>query len=101
MEKVVFPKFIEVMKRLSVEVNDHEICKRLEALMHIGKEDLNLDSVKNLLKNPLEFDPREIPEPYTMYVKHFIYMVKRNEKGEGKKYIYDPTLLGDKGSSRG
>lgn len=68
------------MKSLNNEVNDQEICRRLETLMLTSKDDLNLSVVNHLLDNPLEFDPKEIPEPYTMYVKHFIYMVKRNEK---------------------
>ena len=80
MNKAAFSKLIEAMRSLSNEVNDQEICRRLETLMFTSKDDLNLSVVNHLLDNPLEFDPKEIPEPYTMYVKHFIYMVKRNEK---------------------
>lgn len=88
--KVAFTKFIEAMRKLSTEVNDLEICKRLETLMLTSKEDLNMASVKTLLQDPQAFDPKEIPEPYTMYVKHFIYMVRRNEKSGLKKHIYEP-----------
>ena len=80
MNKAAFSKLIEAMRSLSNEVNDQEICRRLETLMLTSKDDLNLSIVNHLLDNPMEFDPKEIPEPYTMYVKHFIYMVKRNEK---------------------
>lgn len=80
MNKAAFSKLLEAMRSLSNEVNDQEICRRLETLMLTSKDDLNLSVVNHLLDNPLEFDPKEIPEPYTMYVKHFIYMVKRNEK---------------------
>ncbi|WP_425460522.1 phosphatidylinositol phospholipase [Leptospira ilyithenensis] len=66
------------MRKLSVEVNDTEICKRLDILMATSKDDLPLAQVNQLLADPKSFDPRAIPEPYTQYVRHFIYMVKRN-----------------------
>ncbi len=68
------------MRKLSIDVNDREICKKLETLMLTSKDDLNVTDVKTLLQNPSGFDPKDIPDPYTQYVKHFIYMVKRNEK---------------------
>ncbi|MCB1192451.1 MAG: hypothetical protein H7A23_19430 [Leptospiraceae bacterium] len=85
-----FKKLLEAMKRLSNEVNDHEICKRLESLILTSKEDLNMLVVNSLLEKPLDFEPKEIPEPYTQYVKHFIYMVKRNEKQGVNKHVYIP-----------
>jgi hypothetical protein len=88
--KVAFTKFLDAMRKLSTEVNDQEICKRFETLMLTSKEDLNPNSVKTLLMDPLSFDPKEIPEPYTMYVKHFIYMVRRNERSGVKKHVYEP-----------
>jgi hypothetical protein len=48
--------------------------------MLTSKDDLSLSTVKILIDNPLDFDPKDVPEPYTQYVRHFIYMVKRNER---------------------
>ncbi|WP_336297477.1 hypothetical protein [Leptospira sp. GIMC2001] len=79
-KRIAFNKLLAAMRRLSVEVNDHEICKRLEVLMLTSKEDLALSSIKILIDKPLDFEPKEVPEPYTQYVRHFIYMVKRNER---------------------
>ncbi|WP_039929609.1 phosphatidylinositol phospholipase [Leptospira yanagawae] len=77
-KRVAFQKFLNAMRKLSTEVNDSEICKRLEILMATSKDDLPLAHVNQLLQEPKEFDPKTIPEPYTQYVRHFIYMVKRN-----------------------
>jgi len=68
------------MKKLSIEVNDHEICKKLEILISTSKEDVNLAPMKALFENPASFDPRTVPEPFNQYVRHFMYMVKRNQK---------------------
>ncbi|TGL58926.1 hypothetical protein EHQ64_17970 [Leptospira sarikeiensis] len=68
------------MKKVTSEVNDHEILRRLETLMVTSKEDLNQATVRSLLENPLDFDPKSVPEPYAQYVRHFVYMVKRNKK---------------------
>lgn len=68
------------MKKMSLEVNDYEICRRLETIMMTSKEDLSQVVVKSLLDNPLDFDPKTLPEPYGQYIRHFVYMVKRNKK---------------------
>ena len=77
------------MRRLSIDVNDREICKKLETLMLTSKDDLNVGVIKTLLQTPMEFDPRDVPDPYTQYVKHFIYMVKRNEKAGTQLHVYE------------
>ncbi|WP_246051967.1 phosphatidylinositol phospholipase [Leptospira idonii] len=92
-KRIAFQKFINAMRKLSVEVNDTEICKRLDILMATSKDDLPLAQVNQLLTDPKSFDPRAIPEPYTQYVRHFIYMVKRNGK------LPADITTGDNGSS--
>ncbi|MDV6236365.1 hypothetical protein CH379_012080 [Leptospira ellisii] len=75
-----FQKLLNAMKKMSLEVNDYEICRRLETIMMTSKDDLSQIVVKSLLDNPLDFDPKTLPEPYGQYIRHFIYMVKRNRK---------------------
>lgn len=84
-----FSKLLEAMRRLSIDVNDREICKKLETLMLTSKDDLNISIIKVLLQTPMDFDPRDVPDPYTQYVKHFIYMVKRNEKAGSQLHVYE------------
>lgn len=71
-------KLLTAMRKLVVEINDQEICRRLEILMNSEKEDLPAPSIKRLMDDPASFDARSMPEPYTQYVRHFIYMHKRH-----------------------
>jgi len=69
------------MKKNIREVNDQEICRRLEVLMHSEKEDLNSALVKRILESqPYGVDPREVPDPFPQYVKHYFYMIRREER---------------------
>ncbi|PJZ24893.1 hypothetical protein CH352_12935 [Leptospira hartskeerlii] len=83
------------MKKVTSEVNDHEILRRLETLMVTSKEDLNQAVVRSLLENPLDFDPKSVPEPYAQYVRHFVYMVKRNKK-MGLDVNFDASAIDSK-----
>ncbi|GIX42530.1 MAG: hypothetical protein KatS3mg129_2263 [Leptospiraceae bacterium] len=78
-------KLLYAMKKLIREVNDKEICNKLEILVSSEKEDIPAQMVKDLLESPLSFDASKVPEPYTQYVKHYIYMVKREERLNQKK----------------
>jgi hypothetical protein len=78
-------RLLTAMRKIVVEVNDQEICRRLEILQNSEKEDLPPSVVKRLLEAPAEFDAREIPEPYTQYVKHYLYMVKRDSREKARQ----------------
>ena len=74
-------KLLSAMKKNIREVNDQEVCRRLEILMHSEKEDMNIGLVKKLLESPpYEIDPKDVPEPFSQYVKHYYYMLKREER---------------------
>ncbi|WP_084597435.1 phosphatidylinositol phospholipase [Leptospira wolbachii] len=110
-KRVAFQKFLNAMRKLSTEVNDSEICKRLEILMATSKDDLPLALVNQLLQDAKNFDPKAIHEPYTQYVRHFIYMVKRNgrvpsdlageeDKSSGDRSGHKPTRKQPASSSK-
>jgi len=75
------------MKKLIREVNDQEICRRLDILMHSGKDDIAPALIKRILEQPSDFDSREVPEPYTQYVKHYMYMLKRYGREKEKDRV--------------
>ncbi len=69
-------KLLSAMRKLIKEVNDKEICNKLEIFVTSEKEDIPPSVLKSLLENPLNFDVSKVAEPYTQYVKHYIFMVK-------------------------
>ncbi|MBX7058530.1 MAG: hypothetical protein K1X75_10735 [Leptospirales bacterium] len=48
--------------------------------MNSEKEDLPAQLAKKMIDDPGNFDARQAPEPYTQYVKHYLYMVKRERR---------------------
>ncbi|WP_208744024.1 phosphatidylinositol phospholipase [Leptospira andrefontaineae] len=94
-KRTSFQRLLNAMKKVTSEVNDHEILRRLETLMVTSKEDLNQTVVRSLLENPLDFDPKSVPEPYAQYVRHFVYMVKRNKK-MGLDVNFDASAIDSK-----
>lgn len=78
-------RLLSAMKKLSVEVNDQEICRRLEILMGSEKDDLPATLVKRIFETPEEIEPRDIQEPYTQYVMHYLYMLKREKRNQTRK----------------
>lgn len=84
-------KLLGAMRKLVSEVNDQEICRRLEILQGSEKEDLSASIVKRLLETPDDFDPREVQEPYTQYVKHYLYMVKREARERAREKKSPPS----------
>lgn len=95
-------KLLAAMRKMIREVNDREICNRLEILASSEKEDIPQNVIKELLENPLNFDVSKIKEPYVQYVKHYIFMVKREnrlnqrrEEEKMKKKNRNKNLLDD------
>ena len=82
-------RLLAAMRKMVVEVNDQEICRRLEILQNSEKEDLAPSLMKRLLESPGDFDAREVPEPYTQYVKHYLYMVKRDGREKARERSTD------------
>jgi hypothetical protein len=78
-------RLLAAMRKMVVEVNDQEICRRLEILQNSEKEDLAPSLIKRLLEAPEDFDAREVSEPYTQYVKHYLYMVKRDSREKARQ----------------
>ncbi len=68
------------MKKLSQEVNDQEICRRLEILINSDHDDLTPAIARQIFEEPHSIEPKMIPEPFTQYVMHYLYMQKRESR---------------------
>ncbi len=83
----VVSKLLNSMKKLIREVNDKEICNRLEILMGVEREDIPPHLIRALFDDPLGFDADQIPEPFSQYAKHFLYMLKRDQRIQHRERI--------------
>lgn len=90
-------RLLAAMRKMVVEVNDQEICRRLEILQNSEKEDLAPSLMKRLLEAPEDFDAREVQEPYTQYVKHYLYMVKRDSREKARQRDRGDTIAPARG----
>lgn len=93
-------RFLSAMRKHMQEVNDHEICRRLEIIMQSEKEDFAPHLVKRLLDAPLDFDPDEVKDPYIQYVRHYIYMVKRSVRDKEKRSIANEATAANRGGAQ-
>ncbi len=94
-------RLLQAMKKLVREVNDQEICRRLEILINSEKEDLPQQLGKKIFESPWEIEPRDIQEPYTQYVMHYLFMLKREEReAEKRTELGVPASRSRSGSSR-
>ena len=83
--KPAISKLLTAMRKMIREVNDQEICRRLEILINSEKDDLPAQIGRLLMESPDDVDPTsQVPEPYTQYVKHYLYMVKREDREQEK-----------------
>jgi len=80
-------KLLNSMKKLIREVNDKEICNRLEILMGVEREDIPPHLIRAFFDDPLAFDADQIPEPFSQYAKHYLYMLKRDLRIQHRERI--------------
>jgi hypothetical protein len=72
------------MKKLISEVNDQEICRRLEILINSDHDDLSAGLARQIFEESGNLEPKMIPEPFTQYVMHYLFMVKREARKHAK-----------------
>lgn len=74
-------RLLKEMKKLAIDVNDNEICKKFETLIKSGtEEDIVQVIVSRIIDDPFDVDDKEIPEIYVMYFRHYRFMRKRQKK---------------------
>lgn len=67
------------MHKLASDAVDNEIMKRFKVLIDACEEDLPKIHIDALISEPKSADTSVFPEGLLPYVKHFVYMVKRDK----------------------
>ena len=67
------------MHKMSVDAVDTEVIKRFKILIDACEEDLPKAIIDSLIIDPKGSDTSVFPEGLQPYVKHFIFMVKRDK----------------------
>jgi hypothetical protein len=75
------------LSRLCVEMNkltrdavDKEVTKRFRILIETTEEDITKVSLNQILKDPKDVDLSIFHESLQPYIKHYLFMAKRNKK---------------------
>jgi hypothetical protein len=92
-------KLLNSMKKLIREVNDKEICNRLEILMGVEREDIPPHLIRALFDDPFNFNADQIPEPFSQYVRHYLYMLKRDQRIQDRERLEKEKKKGSRANS--
>lgn len=68
------------MTHLSADAVDKEIIKRFKTMIDTSEEDITKTSLGLILKDPKNVDLNSFHEGLQPYVKHYLFMSKRNKK---------------------
>lgn len=66
------------MNRLVIDANDKEYVRRFKTLIDTSAEEITKSSLDQILNRPNEVDISALSESLQPYIKHYIFMVKRN-----------------------
>ena len=78
-KKTNLTRLYNQMHKLASDAVDNEIMKRFKVLIDAVEEDLPKTHIDALISEPKSADISVFPEGLLPYVKHFIYMVKRDK----------------------
>ena len=73
-------KLCSEMNRLVIDAVDKEVVKRFKTLIDTSAEEITKAILDAVLKNPGDVEAGSFHESLQPYIKHYIFMVKRNSK---------------------
>ncbi len=69
------------MSKYVVDANDKEIIKRFKTtISSSSEEDITKSTLDVILKSPKEVEMNTFSESMQPYIKHYLFMIKRNKK---------------------
>jgi hypothetical protein len=78
-KKTNLTKLYNHMHKMSLDAVDSEVIKRFKVLIDACEEDLPKAVIDTLISEPKGTDTSVFPEGFQPYVKHYIFMVKRDK----------------------
>lgn len=78
-KKTNLTKLYNHMHKMSVDAVDSEVIKRFKVLIDACEEDLPKAVIDTLIAEPKGADTSVFPEGLQPYVKHYVFMVKRDK----------------------
>ncbi len=87
LKKTNLLRLYNYMTKLSSDAVDNEIMKRFKILIDASEEDLPKADIDTLLNDYKNADIHAFPEGLQPYVKHYLFMVKRDINIKAKKEV--------------
>lgn len=78
-KKTNLTKLYNHMHKMSLDAVDSEVIKRFKVLIDACEEDLPKAVIDALITDPKGSDTSVFPEGLQPYVKHYIFMIKRDK----------------------
>jgi hypothetical protein len=78
-KKTNLTKLYNHMHKMSLDAVDGEVIKRFKILIDACEEDLQKSIIDSLIADPKSSDTSVFPEGLQPYVKHYIFMIKRDK----------------------
>mgnify|MGYP001355726959 FL=1 len=82
-KKTNLTKLYNHMHKMALDAVDSEVIKRFKVLIDACEEDLPKAIIDTLISEPKSSDTSVFPEGLQPYVKHYVFMIKR-EKNQKK-----------------
>lgn len=77
--KVNLLKLCTEMNKMSHDAVDREIIKRFRTIIDTGEEDISKVKLSGVLNDPKNVDLSEFHESHQPYIKHYLFMLKRDK----------------------
>ena len=78
-KKTNLTRLYNQMHKMSLDAVDNEIIKRFKVLIDASEEDVPKTDIDQLISDPKSADTSIFPEGLQPYVKHYVFMTKRDK----------------------
>ncbi len=78
-------KLYTEMNKLATDAVDREVTKRFRTIIDTLEEDITKTSLNEILKDPQHADTDVFPESLQPYIKHYVFLSKREMKNRKKQ----------------